>query len=416
MCTTGLFFDGSVCATCPGKETAGYLADISDDGVCTCDQKSRYKWNSNIFECSCVQGFFATFERSCKLCPVGPGYITDPLPDGKCACDESKNYAWDPVTASCICKPNYFFSASKTCSLCPNSSALGYGVSTEASNQCLCLEEKRFFWDSATKTCKCRAGFTASNGTCYCSNGLYQNELGDCIACAGLVGLASPVSSQLSQCKCDAGKKFVWKNESMKCVCNSTLYLAANNSCAACAGMVGGAASGNASNGECLCNTTRFFEWSTSSRSCVCKAGYYKSGTTCVSCGGIRTGECLCTAAKREQSFNGSCICANGYYRKAGNCSPCSELSGIAGDASSTNLGCNCDVSLNYAWNSSTLSCSCKSGFIVDLTGLCQSCASIPGATNSSSSSTVCNCKTNFRWDSATQTCICIANYYLTAA
>jgi hypothetical protein len=182
-------------------------------------------------------------------------------------------------------------------------------------------------------------------------------------------------------------------------------------------GIAGGATPAASLNGACNCNTASNFEWSSSSRSCVCKAGFYKNGTGCTACGVKKTGECACNSSNSQQFFNGSCICKNTFYKaKNGSCVTCEGLDGVIGDASSTNLGCNCDSSLNYVWSNITFGCVCKAGFIFDLSGICRSCLSIPGALNTTNSTTACNCKPNYKWNIVEEACLCAPNFYFTAS
>lgn len=286
-----------------------------------------------------------------------------------------------------------------------------------ATDTCLCDTTKYFFWDAVTRSCKCRTGFTLTNGTCKCASGFFLNTLDNCITCVGLAGLSSPISSINNICKCDSAKKFVWDPEHKKCVCLNTFYQTASGTCGNCADMVGAAKPASSANGECACNDTNNFEWNPSSKSCSCKIKFYKTVNTCTACPTSKTTDgCSCRVDKYQQFFNGSCICAPGYFKKGSVCLACSDLSGIAADASSTNLGCNCDISLNYVWSNTTYQCVCKLGFILDSSGICLSCASIPGALNTTNSSSACNCKPNFKWSAVEEACLCAPNYYLTAS
>ena len=400
----------SACKECSGASatqcTACKPGMILQNGVCTCetgsfliqDFSSCLACNETCLGCSgaasnqctsCKNNLILSSSKRCE-CPSGMYYNSQNHSCLTCSslCDECSGSGANQCTScrnnlvllnhQCVCPSGTYLNtttatcipcdstcqectgpSSTQCSSCSSQNSLTSGQCKCTSGSCHCSSGQ--YYDSIDTVCRdcdstcaqcsgssansctvCATGFSLSNGkcvcqqsTCNCASGTYfQTSSSICIECSSSCEECS--GSQSNQCTSCTNNLVLFASATVTgtCICPTGTYLDqqpqmcldCSSTCLTCSGP---------SSTQCLqCQSDTML---LSDGSCVCSTGFYHATdvTTCLSCdsscqtcSGPERSQCLSCSSAAHTLQNGYCVttCQQNEYRTSDmSCQPCDE-------------------------------------------------------------------------------------------
>ena len=338
-------------------------------------------------------------------------------------------HAWENGCTIATCEAGYYKDGN-TCKYC------SAGTNTTAGNTA-----------SSCTTCSNSSAVATYSSLCVastCKAGYYKNG-NTCSACAaGTTTSEGNVSTSCSTCSNSSAVA----TYSSLCVANTCKanYYKDGNTCKACAAGTTTSA-GNTSTSCSICsNATGVNSWSGSGCTVVnCKAGYYKSGNSCVACSagtytdsvntassctacpggktntaGSSSCPTNCSNSSGVNSWGNSCTvntCQANFYKNGNACTGCGGgKTTSAGNTATSCSNCTNATGVN-AWSGNGCTVSTCAANYYKNGNACSACAAgtTTSAGNTSTSCTSCSSTGVYAWAGSGQGCAvskCNANYY----
>lgn len=88
-------------------------------------------------------------------------------------------------------------------------------------------------------------------------------------------------------------------------------------------------------------------------------------------------------------------------------------LAGAVLSGTSNGVACDCNSTLKMEWSPSEANCVCRSGFFLNLAGVCTACNGTGNTGTSSAGKCICKSTAGFKWDDNNYVCICKDTFFL---
>ena len=335
-CAAGYYKDGNTCKYCSAgtNTTAGNTAS----SCTTCSNSSSVATYSSLCVASTCKAGYYKDGNTCKACSAGTITSEGNVSASCSTCSNSSSVAI--YTSLCVantCKAGYYKNGT-TCSACAAGTTTTEGNTSTSCDACTNNTGVNSY-SSLCIIANCKAGYYKSGNSCVaCASGTYTdsvNTASSCTACPGGKTNTAGSSSCPTNCSNSSGVNS-WGDSCTVSTCAADFYKN-GNACTEC----GGGKTTTAGNTSTSCsncsNSSGVNAWS--GNGCTvstCAANFYKNGNACTACaagttttaGNTSTSCSTCSNATGVNSWSGNgCTVANckaGYYKSGNSCVACS--------------------------------------------------------------------------------------------
>ena len=343
----GVTIHGGVCNAC----SPGYYKADHDDTPCLPCPKGRYSANSSSYVCAfCPAGKVAINIGSvtCTACGEGShSIVIDGIWGEFCRCNAGFSKTPAGPCARCVAGKYKTVVGDGACSDCA-SDTYSQGLGATSSSTCTSCPHTTTSLEGSV-TCRCRAGYTGSDGTVSCAAcepAKYKGNIGSasCTPCPDFS--SSNITGALSNsvCVCVPGTALGSTGTCTKCGPGRYRHASSGPACIACETGTYSPDLGAVSRASCVPCPTNMVSPAGSGllTDCSCKAGYWGWEATYPSCRVCAEGKykdfvgeamwCHSCPQNKHTLLRGSatpssCTCNQGYTGPLGldECAPCSS-------------------------------------------------------------------------------------------